>query len=76
MNSEILIYQNNEGNIAIDVRLETKPFGLHKPNCNSSLASRKLQLANTSKTFLKRGNWIPPELFGNSEQFKLKAIAQ
>jgi hypothetical protein len=69
MNSEILIYQNSDGNIKIDVRLDRRnrlAYPSHKwDNCS---ARTNVLLVSISEIFLVRENWRKYQLSGNSGQ--------
>jgi hypothetical protein len=73
---QILIYQNQEGNIKIDVRLEEETVWLSQGQSKTSFKNQKLPLVSILKTFLRKMSLARRQLFGNSEQFSKKVLGK
>ena len=65
---EIIIYQSEDGNVQLDVRLENETVWLTQDQlCMLFNIKRNPQSANTYPIFSKKGNSTNRWLFGNSE---------
>ena len=69
---KILIYQNEKGDTKIDVYFEEDTIWMTQKAMCELYQVPSLPSVSISAIFLKMENWNPKQLFGNSEQFKLK----
>jgi len=67
-NGEILIYQNSEGSIKIDVRLEEETVWLNQAQLCELFQKSKATISEHIKNVLMKENWMKIQLFGISEQ--------
>jgi hypothetical protein len=65
---EIVIYQNNDNDVSINVRLEEENVWL--TSCSKPPAQTS---SNTFSTFTRRVNWTKTQPVGISDRFKWKA---
>ena len=65
---EILIYQNPEGSIKIDVRLEDETVWLTQAQLCELLRNQKPLSVSILRTYLMKANLSKFQLFGISEQ--------
>lgn len=72
-NSEILIYQNQDGNIKIDVRLDEDTVWLTQVQLCELFQKSKATISEHIKNVFEEGELGAEATFGNSKQFKLKA---
>lgn len=68
MNSEIVIYQNNEGDIKLDVRLEEETIWLTQAQLYDLFQKSKATNSEHIKNLFVEGELDEKWLFGNSEQ--------
>lgn len=73
MNSEMLLYQDGDGVIKVDVRLEDETVWLTQAQMCELFQKSQATISEHIKMCLKRENWMLCHLFGISEQFKKKA---
>jgi hypothetical protein len=71
-NSEILIYQNSEGSIKIDVRLEEESAWLTQAQLCELFQKSKATISEHIKNVFEEGELDASQLFGISELFKPK----
>lgn len=67
-NSQIIMYQTEDGLTKIEVTLETKPFGLAKIKWLSFFKEINLQSPGISKTSLKKENRTKIQLLQKLQQ--------
>lgn len=78
MNSEILIYQNPDGNIKIDVRLENETVWLTQTQMGQLFGKNKRTISEHIGNVFKEVNWMKEWLSGisgqplNTVQFRAK----
>ena len=69
---KILIYQNEKGDTRIDVYFESDTIWMtQKAMCELYQVAKSSVSEHISN--IKTANWSRKQLFGNSEQFRLKA---
>ena len=69
--SEIIIYQVDDGHTKLMLNLKMRLFGLHRHNYVNSTTPVNPILVSILNAFLKKANWKKIQLFGNSEQLLL-----
>ncbi len=67
-NGEFLLYQSDDGQLKIQVRLEQDTVWLSQADLVELFQSSKSNISEHIKHVLKRVNWWRIQLFGNSEQ--------
>ena len=67
MNSEILIYQNQDGNIKIDVRLENETVWLTQEQMALLFGKAKSTITSIFKISIRKANLKKKVLYRNSE---------
>lgn len=67
MNSELIIYQNPDGNIKIDVRLEEESVWLTQDQMATLFGKAKSTINEHIKNVFSEGELAEKWLFGNSE---------
>ena len=70
---EIVIYQTDDGDTKIDVRFVDETVWLRQAQLCELYQTSKSNVSEHIKIFLKRASLKKIQLFGNSEQFKMKA---
>jgi hypothetical protein len=74
MNSVILLYQNPDGNIKLDVRLENETVWLTQAQMATLFGKDKRTISEYRTNIYNDGELGKFQLSGNSGQFNLKAI--
>jgi len=74
MNSEILFYQNPDGNIKLDVRLENETVWLTQAQMATLFGKDKRTISEYRTNIYNDGELGKFQLSENSGQFKLKII--
>lgn len=69
---KIIIYQTEDGQTQIDVRLENDTVWLNSNRWFNYSSHRELIFWNISNIFMKSKNWIKFQLVGISDRFKKK----
>jgi len=74
--SEIIIYQNQKGNIKIDVRLEEETVWLTQAQMGQLFGKDKRTISEHISNVFSEGELAKNQLSGNSGQFKPKEIGK
>lgn len=72
-NSNILIYQNENGNIKVDVRFEDESIWLSQKQLAEVFGKAKSTISEHISAIFKRVSWSHLQLFVLTEQFKKRA---
>jgi hypothetical protein len=76
LNSEFLLYQTEDGELKIQVRLDNETVWLTQAHMIELFQSSKSNISEHIKHIFEEGELTPMQLFGNSEQFKWKGIGK
>ena len=69
--NEILIYQTEDGQTKIDVKLEDETVWLTQAQLCELYQTSKSNISEHIKHIFEEANWKKIQLFGNSEQLQL-----
>ncbi len=68
---EILIYQTDDGQTNIEVKIEDDTVWLTQQQLTELYQCSKSNISEHIKHISKKGSWIRIQLFGNSEQLQM-----
>ena len=68
---EILIYQTDDGQTNIEVKIEDDTVWLTQQQLTELYQCSKSNISEHIKHIFEEGNWIRIQLFGNSEQLQM-----